>query len=352
MIKERKTELSVMTVLLCFMVIFIHTASIPIMKLSAFSWQHIAIYIPWKLGSVAVYGFLFLSGVKLFLQGTASFSAGKFYRRRFGKILIPYVIWIIIYYLYYVDQEYYAFHIKDLLNYLLTGEVASHFYFIVILVQLYALMPLWVKLYTKIPAKIMIPAAAVITLICYYYLPIWLSFFGVENFIYNDRIFTSYFFFWTAGCYVGLHYNAFYAFLRRQKTAIFAIFIAFAVLETTVFYLPLVENTFFGYDAVLHLSYCATAILFLLLISKKLASCKFASSPGFQRLDRATFSIYLSHILIMNIVDFHIAEQGIWQIDIAFFWRFLFTYFISVVGCVLFVFIKEKIQNRSSCRCH
>ena len=114
-----------MAILFCFMVIFIHVSSVPVLKLNAYSWQHLMVFIPWKLFGVAVYGFIFLSGLKLFLSGTDSFSAGKFYRRRFVKILIPYVIWIVVYYLYYVDQEYYPFQLSQLLEYLLTGEVAS-----------------------------------------------------------------------------------------------------------------------------------------------------------------------------------------------------------------------------------
>lgn len=344
MANQRKAECSIMAVFFCFMVIFIHVSSVPVMKLNGYSWQHMMIFIPWKLFGVAVYGFIFLSGLKLFLAGTASFSAGKFYRRRFFKILIPYVIWIIIYYLYYVDQEYYPFQLSQLLEYLLTGEVASHFYFIVILIQFYALMPLWVKVFPKIRPLFLLTGSLVLTVFCYYEMPGILSLFGLDDFMYNDRLFTSYLFFWTAGCCAGLHYDALLAFVRRRKAVILASFGVLAAVEVALFYQTMMQAYFFKWDILVHFAYCSVAILATLLLSLGLASRKWVASPWFRRLDRATFSIYLSHILIMNIVDYHIAEHGIWAIDVAYGWRFLFTYLFAVGGCVLYVFLKEKGQ--------
>lgn len=342
MAKQRKAECSLMAILFCFMVIFIHVSSVPVLKLNAYSWQHLMVFIPWKLFGVAVYGFIFLSGLKLFLSGTDSFSAGKFYRRRFVKILIPYVIWIVVYYLYYVDQEYYPFQLSQLLEYLLTGEVASQFYFIVILIQFYGLMPLWVKIFPRVRPVFLLAGSLVITVLCYYELPGILGFFGVDDFRYNDRLFTSYLFFWTAGCCAGMRYDAFTDFVRRRKIPIVLLFAALAVAEIAVFYQTLTQTAFFRWDILLHYAYCTLAILLTFLLSLGAASRKWTASPWFRRLDYATFSIYLSHILIMNIVDYHIAEHGIWAVDVAYAWRFLFTYLIAVGGCLLYVFLKEK----------
>ena len=207
MAKNRKAELSVMSVILCLMVIFIHVSSDPIVRLMTFSWQHIAVFIPWQLSSVAVFGFLFLSGLKLFLPGVSSFSPGKFYRRRFFKIVIPYILWVVIYELWYVHPDYYPFDWGDFLLSLISGDVTSHLYFIVILIQFYALMPLWVKIVPKVRPLPLILGSVVLSVFFFLKMPWLLSLFGIEDFVYNDRLFTTYLCFWIAGCCAGLYYE-------------------------------------------------------------------------------------------------------------------------------------------------
>ena len=67
-ITKRKTEISILNVLFCLMVLVIHTLSLGMVELEKTSWQFMSVYVPWKLCSVAVYGFIFLSGVKLFFE--------------------------------------------------------------------------------------------------------------------------------------------------------------------------------------------------------------------------------------------------------------------------------------------
>ena len=342
MAKNRKAECSVMSVILCLMVIFIHVSSDPIVRLMTFSWQHIAVFIPWQLSSVAVFGFLFLSGLKLFLPGVSSFSAGKFYRRRFFKIVIPYILWVVIYELWYVHPDYYPFDWGEFFLSLISGDVASHLYFIVILIQFYALMPLWVKIVPKVRPLPLILGSVVLSVFFFLKMPWILSLFGIEDFVYNDRLFTTYLCFWIAGCCAGLYYEKFKAFLRRWKMPLFIVFFLAAAGDAVFYYFITIKAFYFYGCGLLHFVYCFAAISFLFLISLGLSSRKAVSSPWFSRLDRASFAIYLSHYLILNIVDIRIAAQGIWAIDVAYALRFLLTYILSVGGCMLYIFLKEK----------
>lgn len=77
-------------------------------------------------------------------------SVGSFYRRRFLKVLVPYAIWSLFYFAY--ESRYWMYE-GDLAGIwhrftgvfpgqLLTGTAFIHLYFILIMVQLYALFPL------------------------------------------------------------------------------------------------------------------------------------------------------------------------------------------------------------------
>ena len=64
---KRKNELSLLNIIFCLLVIFIHIASAPIAGLSKGSWQYGVFFVPWRLSSFVVQGFIFLSGLKMFL---------------------------------------------------------------------------------------------------------------------------------------------------------------------------------------------------------------------------------------------------------------------------------------------
>lgn len=65
--RKRIPEISFLNILLCVLVVFIHSSSEPVSSLdkSTLSWA--ICFIPWRLSAFAVQGFLLLSGVKLFL---------------------------------------------------------------------------------------------------------------------------------------------------------------------------------------------------------------------------------------------------------------------------------------------
>jgi fucose 4-O-acetylase-like acetyltransferase len=140
---KRKDELSYLNILFCLLVIFVHVSSNPITTLSKSSWQYAVVFFPWRLSAFVVQGFLFLSGLKLFLNHPNGFNYKSLYSSRLKSILIPYIIWNVIYYIYFVRKCYFGFDLKDLLVYMCNGTLVSPFYFVVILFQFYILAPLW-----------------------------------------------------------------------------------------------------------------------------------------------------------------------------------------------------------------
>lgn len=91
--------------------------------------------------------FILVSGVSLGLKGESG-SFGAFLRGRLVKIGIPYAVWSALYLLYQNHSDLSALSVRSVFRTFLLGQAAPHLYFIVIIFQLYLLVPLlkrWVK---------------------------------------------------------------------------------------------------------------------------------------------------------------------------------------------------------------
>ena len=142
--------ITLMNALLCLCVITIHLTSNPVVELLPFSVPHILIFAVNKILVFAVPGFLFLSGLKLYSQyGSRDFDVKQFYLRRFQKIAIPYGISMVAYFIYYYGKNWVSLHLFPV--YLLLGTMVSHFYYIIIALQLYLLFPLLKKAVNRCP---------------------------------------------------------------------------------------------------------------------------------------------------------------------------------------------------------
>ena len=91
------------------------------------------------------------------------FNYGKFLRRRFKAVLIPYLIWSTLYLVH--DNWFYGWQLFPELDYAAEiyffGLAKYHLYFLVILIWFYLLMPLWIFLVKRMtPAKLILLLAA------------------------------------------------------------------------------------------------------------------------------------------------------------------------------------------------
>jgi surface polysaccharide O-acyltransferase-like enzyme len=109
-----------------------------------------------QLSRFAVPMFILLSGASLGLSRQEE-NCLRFYKKRFLKIGIPYLIWFTVYYFYNYGRNFkdaFAGGLDSVLIYLkslLLGQSASHLYFIVILIQLYLLYPLLKRAVDRAP---------------------------------------------------------------------------------------------------------------------------------------------------------------------------------------------------------
>jgi len=149
--KERIDAVKFMRVTAMLLVILIHATGVALSKIphdspSYFFYLFLNRFTRFE-GSV----FVFLSGLTLFYNYESKpFTKqtwSNFYKRRFMFILGPFLIWSIFYELFSYYQGVRVFtDWKTMFTSIVTGGAYYHLYFILILVQLYFLMPLFIYL--------------------------------------------------------------------------------------------------------------------------------------------------------------------------------------------------------------
>lgn len=331
---KRKNELSFMNIAMCMLVIFIHIASWTLPNMDRTSVKYIFLLVPWRLSAFVVQGFLFLSGVKLF-SSKKPFSYPTFVQGRFLKIYLPYVLWVCIYYAYFIAIGWYKFSLEHLGIYTLLGTLCSHFYYIIIAMQFYLLMPLWRLLVKKINGVVLSIAAVVLTAIIKVFV----------HFTYDDRVFFTYLCYFLIGAAVGVNYEKVCAAVKKYAVCIFALFAALGSADAYLTYRQQVYGNYYRYFEVLHLFYCLSAIFALFTLA--LIIVRGREMPKILSLaDRSTYEIYLSHVLFIYIANNAMAVLGINDMLISLLLRGAFTYIVTFACCMGYTFIKEKLYVR------
>lgn len=323
-----------MNIAMCMLVIFIHIASWTLPDMDRASVKYVALLLPWRLSAFVVQGFLFLSGVKLF-SSKKSFDYLTFLKGRVIKVYLPYVAWVLIYYAYFIGIGWYKFSAADLGFYTLLGTLCSHFYYIIIAMQFYLLMPLFRWLTARVNGVLLCAGSVVITALVKAFV----------HFTYDDRVFFTYLCYFVIGAVVGANYEKAKAFLKKYACIVFALFAAFGALDGYFTYLSQVKGAYLRYFEVLHLFYCLSAIFSLYLVSLYLFEKR--EMPKILSLaDRSTFEIYLSHVLFIYITNDYLYRLGISDLFLKFLLRGVFTYAVTLALCMGYTFVKEKLHAR------
>ena len=326
--RERKSEIALLNAVFCLLVVLIHILSYAIADADASSWQFAAIFFPWRFSAFVVQGFTFLSGMKLFLKSGGTEDWKSFYRRRFRKIIVPYLVWNCVYYAYFVAFGYYEFSAADLLRHILLGTLISPFYYIIIISQFYLLTPISRKMSEKVHPMLRIISALLVTLFMWQYLPQL-----VPGFKYNDRLFTTYLVYWVMGCCAGRYYEEFKRILTENRAFIAIAFFAAAAMEGCFSFVNYTGRGYLPGGDLTQFIYCAAAIAFL--YSMALYFSEKRNLPAIIRLaDRYSYTIYLSHLFIIFAVNHLISLIGISRIGPALAVRFAAVYLLIFAMCL------------------
>lgn len=347
--KSRKNELSLMSVIFCLFVIFIHAASYAVTYADKGSWQYAAIFPVWKLSSCAVPGFIFLAGIKLALGLEKPFSYPKYLAGRFFRVVLPYIIAAVVYALYFYFSGLAVYTPGEFIQSLVLGKFEAHFYFVTTIVQFYLLAPLWRILARRLDNGVRVAVTLVIayflSLIFGLYLADFLILFDREHvFVYADRVFTTYLFWWIGGLCVGRHYEVVKKEAARSFIPASVIFAFAAILDGTLAYLHTAKGAGIWWLETVHTLYILTAVIFFFSLGVKLSESR--AMKLIKPLDRASYQIYLWHPFAFYFADRLSVAAGIASISGVFAARILFAVLVIAL-CVLLTGIKlpKKSEN-------
>ncbi len=342
--RPRRVELSYLNVLFTLMVICVHILSEPITSLDKGSFQYLAVFAPWKLFQFVTQAFVFLSGVKLFIKGRDVINIGSFYLSRAKRVLIPYIIWVIVYYLYFVGIGWYSFSGGELVHYLVFGDLASHFYFVIIICQMYLLTPLLMRIFKSCSPWILSVYSLFISLLLGEFLPQILSFISPSlSFAYNDRLFTTYLFYFVIGAAAGSFYDTVIEKLREARALVYTAFVFFAALDFVLSYLSSCSRIYLHWGYSLHFAYSVSAIAAFLCFFAGYAK-KHPSLPGYIRLaDKSSYMLYLSHILIIFALRYFFIDHISSDIGTRFVITLTSLLLYVVISVLVWSFAKEKM---------
>ncbi|MBQ8552086.1 MAG: acyltransferase [Clostridia bacterium] len=337
--KKRKHELSLMNVILCMLVIFIHAASTAVTSADKTSLGYALLLPAWRLAACAVPGFIFLSAVKFALGAEKEgFSYGRYMLGRIKRVWIPYAIATIIYFVYFVLLNYMQPSAGEFFKLLLDGNMCGHFYFVVTIMQFYLLAPLWRVILKKVsePVWAMLSVVAAVPLgwIFGQYLPDFIAIFYKGGiFPYADRVFTTYILWWMAGLIVGKHYEKVKDVLSRGWKGVMVLFIFAAVMNGGLSYLHFSGKTSIYWLETVHVFYIMCAVTFLFAITCRTAEVPVLSARPILFVDRASYSIYLWHPLFLYFGKALLGGKDV-SLLTTFVVHLFFAFVVTITVCV------------------
>lgn len=181
--------------------------------------------------------FMMISGLVLFYnyRSMDEFDPKGFYKKKLLYIVIPYILWSIIYFVYkdYYNATPFTFdRIRILVAEVLSGNVFSHLYFMVLILQFYIVLPLFIKILIK-PMKenpikltlILFSLQAIILIYGRYFRNLNAK--GIVrlfNIYYWKSIF-GWFFYFLGGGILGIHYDKIVEFIETNIKPLFLFYI-------------------------------------------------------------------------------------------------------------------------------
>ncbi len=344
----KKHELTMTSLLYMLLVIFIHVAAEGVTKFRTDSLPFAVLCSAHRLSSFVVQGFLFLSGVKLFLpRRDTAFSYPKFYLSRAKRVVLPYLAVFTLFCVYFVGTGRLAFDLPYFLRECFTGGLVGHFYYVAIMCQFYLLIPLWRFAVRRCSPLLTMLVSLFVMNLCRAHLPEVVRLLTGVELTLNSRLFTTYLFYFVCGTFAGTYYDRFAKFLEKRRREIVTLTILTGAIDCVLIwvirngvYYPTWADDF-------HVLYCTSAILCTLSLAKRLADRHpaFAEASFIRHLSNASYNVYLLHPLFIFIADSLLDRAGLLSLTGRFVLRAAVVYVVSLGGCVLWEIIKWKLKK-------
>ena len=347
---RRLEELSILNVLFCMLVVFIHVLSHAVTSLDTASWQFALVLIPQRLAFVSVPGFFFLSGVKLTLPREERQTLTNYYRGRAKNLLLPYLLAAAVYYLLFVAVGWHTFSLGQFVRETALGTLSAQFYFFIALIQFILLTPLFRWLTRRYHPVFLLPLALGITWLSSMHLDEILQlFYPAIDFPYRDRVFTSYLVYYMAGCCAGAYYPTFLILLRENRSLFTACTLFFGVADGATYLLAASGQQVIPYLELIHTLYILSAIpaLYSLALWQK-GRLNGAAARLFCEIDRATYLIYLYHCLVIIIFNSLAPRVLGCSPSTLLLLRTIVVYPVTITACILWQRLRANLKKRKS----
>lgn len=338
---RRREELSVCNVVFAILVIFIHAIAEPAAGYDKNSLLYFLALGAWRLSSFVVQGYIFLSGVKLFLHSKKE-SAGAFYLGRLRRVVLPYIAACCLFALYGILTGTMALTPGSFLTGLFTGRLCGHFYYVILIVQFYLLTPLWQKCIRKTDPVLGCLTALMVMAICKIYMPDLLQFLTGRPFTGNSLLFTSYLFYFLAGTYCGLVYDRFRIFLDRHRPSLLVTWGILGIINWIFLWMQYRGVYYAPWLELFHVLYCMYAILGSLSLGYLWREKKLFQTKFFRLADKWSYHVYLLHPLVIFLGDSVFHKIGLQSLTVRFLLRAVLVY-----GCMaLLVWLWGKLPQK------
>ena len=320
-------NITLINVFLCFCVVMIHLTASPVTELRKDSIWYALIFAVNKLLQFSVPAFIFLSGFKLYnAYGDKKIDLKKFFSGRLKKIIVPYIISVMIYFVYYYAKKWVS--IRDLPQYILLGTLVAHFYYIIIAVQFYVLFPILKSLFNKSAM-----AVTLLSLLCTFY------FNEIFYFTYSDRIAGTYIFYFVLGMLFAKHKYCF----KNNRLCLMCIagYVITAVVHVRLSYMASLGKLIYSYAASMNIAYVAFAASAIYCIFSRFSD-RYQALDGFaQTMGKVSYNVYLYHILVMLILQHNIFPHFYLTIK----YRFAISFIIVYSLILAYGYLNKKLKS-------
>ncbi|WNR43250.1 acyltransferase [Paenibacillus roseipurpureus] len=316
--KPKLTEIDIVRAIAIIAVVLIHGTSDATL-LAVGTGSQALFFILNKASLFTVPLFIWISGLVLFYSYYDRWEPGMtrvFWAKRLQKIVIPYVLWSIFYYVYNQWMFHGTVHVDAwyLFKLLLSGNASYHLYYMIIIVQFYVLFPLVMTAVTKFKrlSKWLIPLGIGIQAASYTFHH-WVA--PLPEYASLCLSYTAMFSF---GAYMGIYYKQMLAWALRFKRWLIplallsgAAFVGmlYLQLEIASFDNTLIELTLLVYCLAIPLpcvlwarSQVARASRHHANTSRKNAKAS-RLATSLNAVGAASFGIYLAHPAILTLWD-------------------------------------------------
>lgn len=332
------------------LVIFIHCAAEGVDQYIRPSLPFVLLCSLHRLSSFVVQGFLFLSGVKLFLKGTGSLSVGRFYLGRIRRVWLPYLLVFCLFYGYLGLTGAVTPSAGYFFRELFTGGLVGHFYFVAIIFQFYLLLPLWKPLYEKASPPLTLLVSLFLTILCQNYLPALIRSITGASFAYNGRLFPSYLIYFVGGMLAAKYYDLFVTFLKSRRRSLLTLTAIAGIVDCAIICLIYCGIWYPAWGDIWHMLYAILAILTTLslglAIAEKLPSLPLRLTALLAGTDRVSYSVYLLHPLVIFVLNSLLSRAGILSLTLRFLLRTPLTVFITVGICLAVSRLTQSLHKR------